>query len=189
MRIIAGSRKSLPLKSVPGNGTRPTPDRIKETLFNIIGPDLYGRRFLDIFAGSGGIGLEALSRGAAFACFVEKARNAVSVIKQNIRFARFEEQSIVVNADAKKCFSSLACDTPYDILFMDPPYRQGFEKAVIENIRNTGWITKETLCIAETAADDDISWIGASGIDMIKIKKYKTNQHIFFHMGDGDKTL
>lgn len=186
MRIIAGSRKSLKLKTIPGDRTRPTTDRIKETLFNMIGPWLAGSRFLDIFAGSGGIGLEALSRGAAHACFVEKNRAALSVIRQNIQYTRFDEFSEVIAADALKFFSSAGCSAAYDILFMDPPYRMGYEKAVIDSIRNSGWITRETLCIAETAIDDETSWTRLPYVELDRVKTYKTNQHLFFHIKNGE---
>ena len=81
MRVIAGSAKSMPLKTIPGLSTRPTTDRIKETLFNILQPRMCGCRFLDIFAGSGGIGIEALSRGADFCAFIEKNKKAAMVIE------------------------------------------------------------------------------------------------------------
>jgi len=186
MRIIAGTRKSLPLKTVPGDSTRPTTDRIKETLFNIIDPYVRGSRFLDLFAGSGGIGLEALSRGAVFACFVEKQRKALACIEENIRFTRFDDRTKVIRGDAVNVFSEYECDAPYDILFMDPPYRKGFEKKITDSVRGSGWITEDTLCIAETAADDDISWTEASYIEVERIKNYKTNMHIFFHIVKGE---
>ena len=90
MRVIAGKARRLPLKTVPGQNTRPTTDRIKETLFNMIQDELYGIRFLDLFAGSGAIGIEALSRGAARAVFVEDDRRAVSCIQENLAFTRLE---------------------------------------------------------------------------------------------------
>ena len=89
MRIIAGTARSLPLKSIEGRDTRPTTDRIKETLFNILQSDIAGSSFLDLFAGSGQIGLEALSRGASHAVFVENNKKACACIEENIRFTRF----------------------------------------------------------------------------------------------------
>ena len=92
MRIIAGTARSLPLKSIAGKDTRPTTDRIKETLFNILRTDISGSRFLDLFAGSGQIGLEALSRGADYAVFVENNKKAGACITDNIRFTRMQER-------------------------------------------------------------------------------------------------
>ena len=92
MRVIAGTRRSLPLKSLEGDTTRPTADRYKETLFNVLQTDIPGCRFLDLFAGSGAIGIEALSRGARHAVFVENNRKAMAVIKENIHFTKFEDE-------------------------------------------------------------------------------------------------
>ena len=186
MRIIAGSRKSLPLKTIPGDRTRPTPDRIKETLFNIIGPYIRGSRFLDLFAGSGGIGLEALSRGASFACFIEKNRQAAGIIKENIDFAGFGECAELIRADAVRVFSERECGRPFDIVFLDPPYRMGYEKKIIRNIRGSGWAADGALFIAEAAADDDISWTAEPFVKLLRIKKYKTNMHILFQLTKGE---
>ena len=101
MRVIAGSRRSIPLKTVPGLATRPTTDRIKETLFNILNPYLPGSRFLDVFAGSGGIGIEALSRGAAFCCFVEQSPAAAACIRENLKKTDFLEASRIIQRDAR----------------------------------------------------------------------------------------
>lgn len=92
MRVIAGKAKRLQLKTPKGLDTRPTTDRIKETLFNMIQDELYDIRFLDLFAGSGGIGIEALSRGAKEAVFVEQNREACSIIKENLTFTHFDKQ-------------------------------------------------------------------------------------------------
>ena len=89
MRIIAGTARSMPLKTIEGKDTRPTTDRIKETLFNILQMDVPGAVFLDLFAGSGGIGLEAVSRGAKKAVFVENSKKAAACIQENIRFTKF----------------------------------------------------------------------------------------------------
>ena len=97
MRVIAGSAKRLQLKTIEGMDTRPTTDRIKETLFNMITPSLYDCRFLDLFAGSGGIGIEALSRGAKEAVFVEKNPKAVSCIKENLKYTKLDSNAQVCN--------------------------------------------------------------------------------------------
>ena len=107
MRVIAGSARRLELKTPPGLDTRPTTDRIKETLFNILQPDLYGCRFLDLFAGSGQIGIEALSRGAAYAVFVDKDRTAVGCIRDNLMHTHLADQAEVVQTDAVAAISKL----------------------------------------------------------------------------------
>ena len=107
MRVIAGSRRRLLLKTVDTMETRPTTDRIKETLFNMIQFDVPGIDFLDLFAGSGGIGIEALSRGAKRAVFVDSQKAAVSVIQENIAHCKFEKESLVLPTDYMTAFNRL----------------------------------------------------------------------------------
>ena len=104
MRIIAGSKRRLPLKTVEGKDTRPTTDRIKETLFNMLQNEVYGCYFLDLFAGSGQIGLEALSRGARYAVFVENAKKAAACITENIRFTKSDKESLTDGCDCSTSF-------------------------------------------------------------------------------------
>ena len=131
MRVIAGAAKGHNLQTIEGLATRPTTDRIKETLFNIIAFDLPECSFLDLFAGSGGIGIEALSRGASFACFVEQSRDAVRCIRENLAFTRLSGRAEVAAKDVF-AFLSAAEGKPYDLVFMDPPYDMGHEKRVLE---------------------------------------------------------
>ena len=107
MRVIAGSAKSMPLKTIAGMETRPTTDRIKETLFNMLQPHLCESRFLDLFAGSGGIGIEALSRGADYCVFVEKNRKAAAVIRENLRFTKLEERGQIYTGDVVQVLAQL----------------------------------------------------------------------------------
>ena len=179
MRVIAGTRKSLTLKSIPGMGTRPTTDRIKETLFNIIAPSLYGCRFLDMFAGSGGIGIEALSRGAEFCCFVEQNARAASILKENIIRAKFTTCSEIKIKNALRSDEFLAGEKPFDIVFMDPPYDCGLEEQAIKKILETNAVKADTMFIVEASANTDFSWIDEAGLLCIREKKYKTNKHVF----------
>lgn len=123
MRIISGLKKGKKLLTLEGEHTRPTTDRVKEALFDILQFDLEGRRFLDLFAGSGQIGLEALSRGAASAVFVDSFRDAVRVVEKNISMADFSNQAKVVRADFESYLKST--NETFDIAFLDPPYRMG----------------------------------------------------------------
>ena len=180
MRVIAGSRRSLPLKSVPGNDTRPTTDRIKETLFNILMPDIPQCCFLDVFAGSGGIGIEALSRGAKYACFIENDPKAVSVIKENIAFTKFGDQSHVLRGDAVRILSSSNKKEPFDIVFCDPPYALGIEPEILKCLAaDKGWIHEDTLIVIESALNHDFSWAEELEFAILREKKYKTNKHVF----------
>ena len=121
MRIIAGTARSLPLKTIEGRETRPTTDRIKETLFNMIHNDMPGCYFLDLFAGSGQIGLEALSRGASYAVFVENNKKAAACIEENIRFTKFTDKSKLIPSDVMSAISMLEGKYRFDVIFMDPP--------------------------------------------------------------------
>ena len=179
MRVIAGTRKSLTLKSIPGMGTRPTTDRIKETLFNIIAPKLYACRFMDMFAGSGGIGIEALSRGAEFCCFVEQNARAASVLKENIKKTGFTDCSEIIIKNTLRCDEFLSGVKPFDIIFMDPPYDCGLEEQAIRKILKTNAVKADTMFIVEASADTDFSWTADAGLSCIKEKQYKTNKHVF----------
>ena len=127
MRVIAGSARSLKLKTLEGIETRPTTDRIKETLFNMISPQMYDCIFLDLFAGSGGIGIEALSRGAKEAVFVEKNPKAMECVKENLKFTRLEKKGLTLTKDVMNALYQLEGEKVFDFVFMDPPYNMGFE--------------------------------------------------------------
>ncbi len=179
MRIIAGTRKSLNLKSVPGLSTRPTTDRIKETLFNIIAPYIPGCAFLDLFAGSGAIGIEALSRGALYCCFVEKSPKAVAVIRENLQRAEFTDNAQIIKKNALNIEGLRECKTAFDIVFMDPPYDKGFERSVIENIVKTKYVKDDTIYIVEASAATDFLWLADVGLACVREKIYGTNKHVF----------
>lgn len=183
MRVIAGSRRSLPLKTVPGDDTRPTTDRIKETLFNILMPEIPGCRFLDLFAGSGGIGIEALSRGADYACFADREQKAVKVIKENLAFTKFTDVSDVVMNDVSRLLSKQNRGEPFDVIFMDPPYGASLEQeAVMRLVSGTGWMHEDSLIVIESDIRTDFSWAEEARCDITRIKEYKTNKHVFMRL-------
>lgn len=178
MRVIAGIARSLKLKTVEGLDTRPTTDRIKETLFNILNFELPGSIFIDLFSGSGGIGIEALSRGAQKCYFVENNQNALSCIQDNLSFTRLEKKAIVIKQDvlaALRCISEDEVNT----IFMDPPYNQDFEKKALEILKDMTYVTKDTLIIVEASLETDFSYVDAFGFLILKEKTYKTNKHVF----------
>lgn len=184
MRIIAGRARSLPLKTVPGITTRPTTDRIKETLFNMLNPYLPGASFLDLFAGSGGIGLEAVSRGAARAVFVEQNRRAAACIQENIDFTRFREESTLMCMDVFLALKKLEGQEPFDLIFMDPPYNQLLEKQVLECLQGSTLVSEDTRIIVEASLETDFSYLSGLGYELAKTKKYKTNVHVFLRRKD-----
>ena len=180
MRVIAGTARRLQLKTLDGMDTRPTTDRIKETLFNMISAELYDSNFLDLFSGSGGIGIEALSRGAKEAVFVDKGDGQISCIRENLKTTHLEEKARVMSADVTEAVRRLDRDgKSFDFIFMDPPYRMDLPKKVLEALKDTCLADEETLIIAEEALDVDFSWAGALGYEIVKIKEYKTNKHVF----------
>ena len=179
MRVIAGKCRSLPLKTPQGMNTRPTADRIRETLFNMLQPRIPGCRFLDLFAGSGAIGIEALSRGAAWCCFVEQNRRAAACIRENLKFTRLEQDAELLIMDARQAADSLEEMRPFDIVFMDPPYRKDLEREMLELLRNAACVSDDTLFVAEASRDTDFSWLAGAGYELIKEKIYGTNAHLF----------
>ena len=182
MRVIAGTARSLPLKTIPGDKTRPTTDRIKETLFNMIQNDIPDSVFLDLFSGTGGIGIEAISRGAQKAYFVDNSKEAVNCIRQNVTFTKFLDQSIIINRDVRDAF--LQINEKADIIFMDPPYSLGIEFDIMQLIKKSHCLKESTLIIIEAEKERDLSDICKLGYKMIKEKIYKTNKHVFFCNGD-----
>lgn len=187
MRIIAGTARSLPLKAPEGLDVRPTTDRIKETLFNVIQNEVPGSRFLDLFAGSGGIGLEAISRGAASAVFVEQSKKAVACIEDNIAFTKFTEQSRLIKTDVLSALRTLEGREHFDVVFMDPPYDSLLEKEVLTYLAKSELIDEDSLIIVEASDKTEFSYLDELGYSTDKIKKYKTNMHLFLHRrGQGE---
>ncbi len=185
MRVIAGKARSLRLKTIEGMDTRPTTDRIKETLFNMLQPYLADCRFLDLFAGSGAIGIEALSRGAACCVFVESSPKAAGCIRDNLRFTHLDGQARVMTEDVLTAIRQLDGEKPFDCIFMDPPYRKGLELAALEALKDTTLVDEKTLLVAEASLDTDWEAVEKLGYRVKKIKKYKTNQHIFLKTEKG----
>ena len=185
MRVIAGSARRLLLKTVEGMETRPTTDRIKETLFNMLQNDLYGARFLDLFAGSGAIGIEALSRGAKEAVFVDKGDGQISCIRENLKITRLEEKALVMSSDVTEAVQRLdRAGKSFDFIFMDPPYNHQLEKQVLEALQGSDLVDDYTVIITEASLQTDFSYLDSLGYQMKKYKKYKTNAHVFIEKKD-----
>lgn len=182
MRVIAGSARRLNLKTVPSMDTRPTSDRIKETLFNMINPYLEDINFLDLFAGSGQIGIEALSRGAKQAVFVENDKDALSCIEHNLKITQLEDKSKVMSSDVITALRRLEGKSVFDYVFMDPPYHQMIEKEVLKYLKTSSLITNTSVIIVEASLDTQFDYLEELGFSVIKRKEYKTNMHIFLEM-------
>ena len=181
MRVIAGSARHILLKTIEGPDTRPTTDRIKETLFNMLQYKLADTCFLDLFAGSGAIGIEALSRGAKFCVFVEQNPAAVSCIRENLKAAHLESSALIMQCDVQTALMRLEGNYYFDYIFMDPPYHRQLEKAVLARLIHADVIDKQSTIIVEADLATDFAEVEAMGFQIEKIKKYKTNQHVFLY--------
>lgn len=178
MRVIAGTARSLRLKTPENMDTRPTTDRIKETLFNMLQPYLADAVFVDLYSGSGGIGIEALSRGARHAYFVENNRNAIACITENLQFTRLMDRATILKQDALSALSGIR-EKEVDVIFMDPPYHCGYEEQVLQALTGAPYVTEHTLIVIEAALTTDFSYLDELGFSITKEKCYKTNKHIF----------
>lgn len=179
MRVIAGSAKRIPLKTVEGMNTRPTTDRIKETLFNMIAPYLADSTFLDLFAGSGAIGIEALSRGARKAVFVEQNPKAVSCIRENLERTHLQKGADVRTEDVLSALHRLEDQACFDYIFMDPPYNLLLERMALQRISELHILQEDGIVIVEASLETTFDYVEELGFRVIKEKCYKTNKHVF----------
>ncbi|MBU5434300.1 16S rRNA (guanine(966)-N(2))-methyltransferase RsmD [Pseudoflavonifractor sp. MSJ-37] len=151
MRVITGSARGKRLKELEGMETRPTTDRVKEGLFNIIQFDLEGRRVLDLFGGTGQLGIEALSRGAASCDFVDLRKDAAAVIRANLKETRLEDRGRVVQGDSLSFLAG--CRGKYDVIFLDPPYASGLLEKAMELVCKIDILSEHGIMVCESAAD------------------------------------
>ena len=180
MRVIAGSARRLLLKTIEGLDTRPTTDRIKETLFNMLQPDIPDCLFLDLFSGSGAIGIEALSRGASLAVMIENNPKALECIRENLARTHLEDNAMVMGCDVMTDLKRLeGRNYRFDLIFMDPPYGHGHERAVLEYLSHSPMATEDTLAVVEASKDTEFDWLMEAGWYVVKTKEYKTNKHVF----------
>lgn len=179
MQVVAGSARRILLRTPAGDHTRPTSNRIRETLFNILQPEIQGARFLDLFAGSGAIGIEALSRGAREAVFVENNRQALACIRDNLERTHLADKALVLQTDVSAAMSRLRGREPFDIIFMDPPYDADYELPVLKLLAASPLVTEETLIIVETRQAKQLNEAEAFGLSIVREKEYKNNKHVF----------
>lgn len=154
MRVIAGNYGGRPLKSLPGEGTRPTGDKIKETMFNIIGPYFNGGQVLDLYAGSGALGIEAVSRGMDKAILVDKNRKALQVIKENVEMTKEVEKFEVMQTTSDLALQQLTNrHEPFSLVFLDPPYADQTIEVDIQRMLDGELLTDDVIIVCETASD------------------------------------
>ena len=151
MRVITGIARGRKLKELSGMETRPTTDRVKESLFNIVQFDLEGRKVLDLFAGTGQLGIEALSRGAGSAVFVDMRKDAAALIRDNLKLTGLAGQGRVHQGDALAFLAS--CREKFDLIFLDPPYQTPLLEQALEKIAAFDILTKHGIIMCESALD------------------------------------
>lgn len=151
MRVITGSARGRRLKELEGMETRPTTDRVKEGLFNILQFDIEGRRVLDLFAGTGQLGIEALSRGAAGCTFVDQRKEAVALVRSNLKLCQLSEKARVVQGEGLSFLSTVR--EPFHLIFLDPPYKAELLENALKKIAEIDMLTENGIIICESPAD------------------------------------
>lgn len=172
VRVVAGSAKGRPLKSVPGMGTRPTTDKVKEAIFSMIGPYFDGGAVLDLFAGTGGLGIEALSRGMERAVFIDMESKSIETVKTNLKSTGFESNAEIYRNDAGRAIKALEKrKSIFDLVFLDPPYRMKNGDALMTEMATRGLLNAGALLVLEYESSysypEEIS-----GFDHLRTAKY-----------------
>ena len=183
MRIISGTARGTKLFTLEGLDTRPTLDRVKEPLFNIINYDLEDAVVLDLFAGSGALGLEAISRGAKKVFLCEKNRNAANIVEKNIEKTKFQDQAILIRNDFEKAISFIEqLNEKIDVVFIDPPYKTDLIKKSLEKILDSDILNDDFIIIAETDEPERIlKDINILNINVFDTRKYGRVSLIFLN--------
>jgi 16S rRNA (guanine(966)-N(2))-methyltransferase RsmD len=183
-RIISGTAKGMRLQSVPGKSTRPITDRVKEALFNIIGPDIIDASMLDLFGGTGSVGIEALSRGASFVRFIELNRKAVDILKSNIKLTKVDSKSEVVNMDA---FAHLqrSPDRKFEYIYVAPPQYKEMWKQAMELIdNNPDWLTDDAWVIVQIHPIEDDAPMEFNNFTKFDERNYGSTRLIFYEVNE-----
>ncbi|HUF39459.1 MAG TPA: 16S rRNA (guanine(966)-N(2))-methyltransferase RsmD [Anaerolineales bacterium] len=183
IRVIAGTARGRRLQPVPGDSTRPITDRVKENLFNIIGVHIVRSSFLDLFAGTGGVGIEALSRGAAYGRFLDLDRRAVRVIQQNLQTTGLGENAEVLQRDALSVLQSEP-DRPYDFIFIAPPQYRGMSAESLRLLdARPGWLAEDGWAIAQIDPKEDQD-LALENLEIFDQRKYGNTKLLFFRLKD-----
>ena len=178
MRVIAGTARRMKLVTPEGMDTRPTQDIIKETLFNMIQFEVPGAVFVDLCAGSGQMGIEALSRGASCAVFVEKDRKTQELILENLEFTKLTEGASLIRGDVNSVLGRLGTEK-FDVIFMDPPFNHGLEKETLTILSGLDILEEDGLIVVEASPKTDFSYLDELGFEKFKERRYGMSQHIF----------
>lgn len=186
VRVISGSARGLKLNTPGDDRVRPTTDRVKESMFNIVQDWVYDSQVLDLFAGSGALGIEALSRGASQAVFCDNSLDSIKIIKSNIEKARVVDRSQIVRGDFKRCLRDMeAKNQSFDMIFVDPPYYKGLFEEVLDTIKACKILKKDGIVIVEHDAKRPIGQV--EGLEVYKEKKYGITMLTFYCLEDDDE--
>ena len=181
MRVISGSAKGVRLESLEGNNTRPTLDRVKEALFNILQNDVRDAYVLDLFSGSGALAIEALSRGAKFGVLCDKSNEAIRIIGKNLQKAGLENKGKVIKNDYLKALEGLS-EYKFDIIFIDPPYAGDIAVKAIDKIMELDLLSEDGIIVLET--DDDkreLEELEKINVNVYDLRKYGRVKLIFLN--------
>lgn len=184
MRVVGGSLKGRPLKSPGSHAIRPTSDRLRETLFNILvhsyGNPMEGGRVIDLFAGTGAMGIEALSRGAQFALFVDEGTEACAIIRANVTSLDLAGSTRILRRDARKLGPATETER-FNLAFLDPPYNKGLVAPTLTALRDGAWLSRDALVVIEEAAQAEVSL--PEGFVLIEARCYGDTQVVFARIG------
>ena len=180
MRGVGGRLRSRPIAGPKGQGLRPTADRLREALFNILahayGDPVAGARVLDLFAGTGALGIEAVSRGAAYALFVDEGVEARALLRQNIETLGLGGVTRIFRRDASKLGPAHPLE-PFSLVFADPPYGKGLAEKALVSARDGGWLKPQALVVVEEAAD--AGFTAPEGFEELERRTYDDTEFIF----------
>lgn len=181
LRVISGKARGRKLKSVPGDTTRPVTDMVKEALFNILGADVIDSRWWDVFGGTGAIGIEALSRGAAYVRFSDLNRLPVEVMRENLATCGFSQQAEVIRGNAFSLLSNPPGE-PFDYIFIAPPqYKEMWSEALLHVDSNPGWLSQQAEVIVQIHPRE-YKEIALDALEKVEERKYGSTLLLFYQL-------
>ncbi len=179
MRVISGNLKGRRLFSLKGQKLRPTSDRVKEAIFDILQDQIRGQKVLDLFAGTGALGIEALSRGAKWASFVEESTRSLNALRRNLEECRLKERAEVLGRKARAAIRILeARGDSFELIFLDPPYGKGLARRALEALSRSSIVTPHTLVVAEHSLSEKLDFIPSW--QRVDGRRYGSTQVSFF---------
>ena len=181
MKVVSGKFRGLNLKAVPTNNTRPTSAKVKEAVFSMLSPYMVDGVALDLFAGTGSLGIEAVSRGYQQAYLVDKAYKAINTIKENVEKTREEDSFVVIKSSATEALKKFEDEkVKFDLVFLDPPYRMKITEQIISDMVDNGLLNDGAVIVDETNYDIDLE---LEQIELIKEKRYKDTKVAMYRFG------